>query len=93
MAHLSYGRPVLVKAEVLKETPKLFKLGEVTPILGGRTYWRQIQKDDPTVFEDPEDALKHIVELLKERLRDLEAKNNQAWASLRLVNKLQKEFT
>lgn len=71
-AEYRYGRAHLTKYEVIKETPKLYKIGEVTSILPFNFFWaRQLRKDDPQVFDNPIDAVKYMITRVAKRHSDL----------------------
>jgi hypothetical protein len=70
-AEYRYGRAHLTKYEVIKETPKLYKLGNTTKILGFSHWARQLRKDDPQVFDDPIDAVKYMITRVAKRHSDL----------------------
>ena len=92
IAYLNWGKPVLVKAEVLKETTKSFMIGDVTPILGNRTYYKRIGKDEPEVFENPILALQYIAERGADYLKKHDEKRKDACDSLQVAASLLEEL-
>lgn len=85
-------RPRLSKFEVIKETPKLLKLGEATPILGGRIWGNQIHKENDRYFDDPIDAIEFLIVEQGQAIQQLETKLDDAHDDLGLLNNLLKEM-
>lgn len=85
-------RPRLTKFEVIKETPKLLKLGEATPIIGGRQWANQVHKENDRYFDDPTEAIEYLIGGQAEVIKQREIKLDDAHDDLELLNDLLKEM-
>jgi len=54
--------PSLTKMEVVKETPKTFKIGKRIAILGFSRWARIINKENDGYYETAEEAIRYLIE-------------------------------
>jgi len=82
----------MTKYEVIKETPKMLKLGEETAIIGGRIWSKQINKEFGRYFDDPIEAVEFLITEQGNAIQQLEIKLDDAHDDLDLLNDLLKEM-
>ena len=85
-------RPRMSKCEVIKETPKMLKLGDETEIIGGKMYYSQIHKESDRYFDDPIEAIEHLLVLQAENIKQAEIRLDDAHDDRELLEKLLKEM-
>lgn len=91
VANVRWG-PSLNKLEVIKETPKTFKIGEEINILGSGAYYRQVNKEKDNYFDDPAEAVEFLLVGQKEAIQQLEIRLDDAHSDQELLEELLKEL-
>lgn len=86
------SRPKLSKCEVIKETPKMLKLGDETEIIGGKMYYNQIHKENDRYFDDPIEAIEFLLVLQAESIKKAEIRLDNTHDDRELLEKLLKEM-
>jgi len=89
---VSKWRPRLTKFEVIKETPKMLKLGEATPILGGRIWSTQVHKENDRYFDDPIEAIEWVIVEQAKVIQRKEIELDDAHDDKELLEELLKEM-
>jgi len=82
----------MTKFEVIKETPKMLKLGESTAILGGRIYGSQIHKENDRYFDDPVEAIESLIFAQAKIIQQKEIALDDAHDNKELLEELLKEM-
>lgn len=89
---VSKWRPRLTKFEVIKETPKMLKLGEATSILGGRIWGCQVHKKNDRYFDDPIEAIEWLIVEQAKAIQQKEIELDDAHDDKELLEELLKEM-
>ena len=91
LANVKWG-PNLNKLEVIKETPKTFKIGEEINILGSKEWKSRILKDTERYFDDPVEAIEYLIVQQAEVIKQCEIKLDDAHSDQELLEELLKEL-
>lgn len=85
-------RPRMSKCEVIKETPKMLKLGDETEIIGGKMFYSQIHKENDRYFDDPVEAIEYLIVAQAEIIKQAEIRLDDAHDDRELLEELLKEM-
>ena len=91
LANVRWG-PNMNKLEVIKETPKTFKIGEEINILGSKEWSRRINKEKDNYFDDPAEAIEFLLVEQDKAIQQLEIKLDDAHDDRELLEELLKEL-
>jgi len=80
------------KLEVLKETAKIFKVGEETNILGSKEWRSQVHKENDRYFDDPAEAVEFLIVEQAKVIKQCEIKLDDAHSDRELLEELLKEM-
>ncbi len=82
----------MTKCEVIKETPKLLKIGKVTAVIGGTIWAGQVHKENDRYFDDSIEAIEFLIVAQAEAIKQAEIKLDDAHDDKELLEKLLKEM-
>jgi len=91
LANVRWG-PNLNKLEVIKETPKTFKIGEEISILGSKEWCKRVNKENDRYFDDPIEAVEYLIVEQAKVIQQKEIELDDAHDDRELLEKLLKEM-